>query len=260
MNKWFTDAIIIAGVTLLGYLTAFIIEVGYAIYHGIPYDLISLPLTKILAASFGILTILAIGFFFFGLTYSDPNRSFSETISDFFSALPAFVFLIIARYAIDGFDWRGWYYRLLELTFIFFVIFVVPMITQERLSLKDLKEQVGQSWWRKWAIIFRSLLHDLLRDKFLGVFCWALVFLWVCIHAGFQEGRDQKSYFIVDSSIADAVVLRFYGDTVVLHEYDPVKNELKGNLIVTKISEKHPLRLQKNELGHLTNDYDKKTH
>ena len=45
-----SEAIIIAGVTLLGYLVGFVYEYGYAYYYGIPVQFITLSITHLLAA------------------------------------------------------------------------------------------------------------------------------------------------------------------------------------------------------------------
>lgn len=57
MDKRISEGLLIAGITLLGYITAFCNDASFAGYYGIPFYLVSVTLIQVLIALLSILVL-----------------------------------------------------------------------------------------------------------------------------------------------------------------------------------------------------------
>jgi hypothetical protein len=249
-NKLISEGLVIAGMPLLGYSVAFAYEYGYASYYGIPWQLISLSLTQVLATA-AILCWLFITLFFvsnLAFTILSNKKKPNPMLAYYFDVLWPVLLYFVALFLIFGTHWREWIFFLAFLALFSVLEFGLPLVTQkdketymeklaaaqaaEPRTLFDVAARTG--WARHFKVLINiSLMLLLARD------------------VGRAEALNKNDYW-VDSLRTNMVVLRIYGDTVVSHEYDPKNMRLAGDFLVTKISPTQRLRFQEQSLGHLT--------
>jgi hypothetical protein len=251
-EKLLSDGLLIAGVPLLGYAIAFAYEYGYARYYGIPWQLISVSLTQVLGAIAGLFWILlflsVISAVWYDLFSSEKARH--PAIAALWRLSPVF-FLFLVYLFVYGAKWTYLGAALVMVVFFSIWEFLLPL-----LGKRD-KTTYGERLLAEQNDQFVSTLLNLAVRKYgtvsLKLFSYGtdiLLLVFLASLAGHGEAVSEKSYF-TDSVNRNVVILRFYSDTVVAHEYDPNTHKLTGDLILTKISSKQQLRFEKKPLGHL---------
>lgn len=249
-NKRLSEGLIIAGIPLIGYVVAFAYELGYARYYAIPPEFISLTMTQVLIATTALLGLII----FFAQVLILVPSSQSPVSKAFWRTSPYLIMFVAALFIFGAAHWREWIFLLGVLIFFCFMELVFPMLVhrEEPTYARRLaaSEQADQTVAQSLAI--KPVVDAVSKQAVLLFLCVAVV-VYIAFLSGRGTAITQETYY-VDSSKSNVVVLRFYGDTVVLHEYDSATKKLKGDLIVTKISEKQPLRLQEKKIGHLEKD------
>lgn len=242
-RKLIPEGLFIAGIPFIGYLAAFTYEYGYALHYGIPVELISISLDRVLYFLGALVGLLFIIFYAVHLVYivCQHNRGLLFAL---FLLAPVLV-LGIALTCIYDYKIWAWYWGVL--LFFASIWFVPPLLTH-----KD-KGSYEERYRASVAGEPDTLYNLAVRVVGLGVtelLMWVAVFLFIAYHLGQGRALYQQDYW-VDSSEPNTVVLRFYGDTVISHEYDAKTLKLAGDFLVTKLSSKQKLRFQEKSLGHL---------
>lgn len=257
-EKLLSDGLLIAGMPLLGYAIAFAYETGYGFYNGIPLELLSLSLTQVLVAiavlSFILIILANISWIWAVSLYGKKERS--PVVAVLWRQGPLFLFWLPILLV---FSLREWGVLLAIVIFSTVSDFIWPLFTQkdkatytEKLRASEEEPDIGILIPQVMAIkAYGNDVTGLLRlFRLLKCGFFVLFLVWLAYCAGRGEALWQTSYF-TDSVTKNVVLLRFYGDTVVAHEYDPNTHKLTGDFIITKISSKQQLRFEKKPLGHL---------
>ena len=71
---------------------------------------------------------------------------------------------------------------------------------------------------------------------------------------GRADALDTKEYLVTHIQGEDLIVLRIYGDDVLMTPKAHPKGKLSSKLIVAKISDAHPLVAQRENVGPLVSD------
>jgi hypothetical protein len=246
-----SEAVLIAGVPLLGYAIAFAYEYGYGQYYGIPRAIISLTLSQVLLAVGTLVWLLFIWFSaYFGifLFLAPSPRWLQHPAVLFFRRLIPLTFLLVVNILIFRRYWHLWV-PYLALFILFGILFyIVPILGGKGKTYNE--KMVGLDTYLNGLTTPLSIAAKKYGRDSVTLGIWIFLIVSTAFGAGLGEALNQEEYF-VDSSQTNVVILRFYGDTIVGHEYDPDQKKLIGNLIVTKVSPTKELRFNKKFLGHL---------
>jgi len=245
-----SEGLLIAGVSLAGYSIAFAYEAGYAGYYGIPWQFISLTLTNVLASIAGLLVVLSLLFNLYNMAYilfcqgDTPHPAIVEL-----ARLGPLSLLLLGALFIFGVQWQAWSITLTPVALVFVFKFILPLLTRRDKATyraKLLAQKIlAQSVSVPLDVVTKAYGNQPIQ-LFVSIGCLvALAFL-----VGRAKAINEKNYY-VDSSTPNVVILRFYGDTLVAHQYDPRENKLTGDLLVKKVSDKQQLQFKMKMLGHL---------
>jgi hypothetical protein len=175
----------------LGYLLAFLHEVGYTSYFGMPVDLINLNTTNILEGVGSVLLLsLTIGITFamwILSKYSGPRRIW-------LSKLTFFNYLIVGPLLYTSI--KGYFPGRFSL-YITVALSIIQIVLLMSLNLKK-------------NIQFKPNFQQILVLVVFGLM--ALCFL--AYEGGYTDVLNQRSY-LIPSTNPDSVVIRIYGDNVV---------------------------------------------
>jgi hypothetical protein len=243
---WWQSIIAVSPIAVaLGYIMAYLYELGYCNAFGIPTEFISIDKTNVLiSVSKVFLSTVAlfwVAYVFVTMTSKPKKRG---PIRRRFILLMIIVLIYIA-FAIDyPIARREWYYIVPILIIFIFLLFISPAIThrnvkgyRKRLIAQDkinaatnpinyIERHIGRS-----TAIILLLLLPLIALPYLN---------------GETDATEQEN-FLVPSTYQSSVVLRIYGDNLICAELDPQGSKLTGRLFMISMDdEPRPyLRLQK---------------
>jgi hypothetical protein len=232
----FSDAVVLAGVPAFLYLLTLSYQVSAALTFGIPTQLITITWTE----TFGIGLILStITAFLFLLAFlilsgisfiwspSTPRPNYVIAVKN----LPWMLSLAQAIYFI----WANWHRTRLLLFFGSILLgFVLGMLMQRERRIHD---QANAAEAKRWAYGATLIF-------------WGFAGLSTAITCGTVLAQYERSYFVFQSS-PDTVVLAIWGDTVVAAPFDRSTKALKGDFIITKISDHSALDIRLEKVGPL---------
>lgn len=209
----FSDAMMVGGLTILGYLTAYSIESGRALALGIPGGLVSVSLEEILTSLTILLLLLAIGSGGELLVYQIiPSRIRSSVLIRPFAHIVV-VFLVAS---LLGFFLNPIFYGLLLVALLLLIGFLSNPFYErtggsyiERLEKSvqkhnEIKREIGEPSW---------LSRRLGNAPFFVVFVFV-----VAISAGYALGLNDvrfASYYFVSATNPDEVLVARYSEILV---------------------------------------------
>ena len=247
------EGFIVAAISAVGYIFAFVYEAGFAKVFSIPLSFIAVSLTNVLIVAG---SLLLVG----NLVFSTANLVF--TVSDRFNGpiskrvkllMPVLLYSMALALVAAG-------TRLLSKAIIGLMIgwlisiffeFIFPLLTQrgkgsyqEKLVAQDELDARTRG----------SDLYGLLARRF-GVGPYNLVLsllmaLVVIYFAGQSEAMRQSRYLVTSTS-PEMVVLRIYGDKMICAPIDRDSGEIEPRFTVLKVADDPELVLQLEEVGPL---------
>jgi hypothetical protein len=229
-----TEGLFIAGATLAGYAVAFAYEAGFAGHFGVPLDLVSLDLTKVILA---VAALLGLGWFLFlvfnpvsillgAAEWPAPIR---ERIHNAFTAAVTIAALLYIYGPLKGLVGGA---VLFALGVVFFD-YVFPLITQRKTRGYFAKLTAQSELENKQVSvspIVRSAIGAVGPLGFLLLGCIALV-----SGAAFSLGQakaEKCEWFYCCSDTTNTVLLRAYGSSLVGVRFDPTTRRLTGQLVL----------------------------
>ena len=240
---WVTRGLVIIALPTFLYVLAFVYEVGFARVFRIPVKFITVGVTDVFVVG-GILCAVLLALFwlvepFFLLLPRDRSPVFQGVLRCF----PGVV-LLAALVVLYGRRWHEWVWAAAALTFILFLQFGVPLMTQrgktsyrDKLKAEDTAEAESTGGLMCYIEYSARL-----------IIIWLVIALVVSYNAG-QVTALRIRTFLVPSTIPDTVVLRIYGDKLVCAPLDRESSRLKGGFTVLKLGENSKVVLRPENLG-----------
>jgi hypothetical protein len=235
-----SDALLIAGIPALLYLLTLTYQYAAATAFEIPTQTLSVTWTE--TFDIGIVLFLVIGvlftlaFMIISLAYTFWPRE--KRNPSYFSAAKAVPYLLTLSLCIY-FILANWNRMRLLGTFGLFVL----------------------GWFSGWASAWfferESRIHRQLNENQAKHFSYgitALVWVASALVTSFVIGTTTQKYekrYYVSQTAPNTVVLAIWGDTVVETTFDPTTKTTKNDFIITKISDRSPLKVRWEDIGPL---------
>lgn len=263
--SFFTDAVLIAIATALAYAIAFAYEAGFADHFGYPRWLIEVNLLGILIAWGALFATFALVFSFgFIATVIVPLRPLVLIFNHVFFILAGSVFLMALPWIPNtGLPrWGDFLFAGMGVgAFILYLSYFVPFyrrtdpslgfISRFEQGVNALKEARSQE-----QPLFRSIGHGIIANPTLGRMVGGTLALLILIgvpltaakelgrfHAGLQE------IFPVIGVAKDTVLLRRYGDYLIVAPIDRSNGQIKQVFRVVKVEQNLPVFTLENLRG-----------
>ncbi len=228
---WLTESILLAVIPVMAYVLAFGYEYGYYLAYGFPQELISIDLYRVFAAGViflaGVLLVLILTTVVLALLPSEhpltPAVAQAVTLT-----LAYLVFLIY----YEHFDIFAWMFGLLLVWYLFYK-FVMPLLTQRGVSGYVRKYSSHEQMRQVRATLFHSMLRTFgpTPGTILVYFFIAVI---LSVTFGWHLATEREYYFVVPEP-PERVVLRIYGDSIVLARLDrPARQILREYTVLRR--------------------------
>lgn len=252
-RNWQTAAVLFGLAAPIGYAAAYLREWGFCSVFGIPIEFIQLNITTVLIAITSGVGVLFLLFWFADLFYTfsqqrklknfGPIRrrlSFDLLVLSFFGC-----FLALFPPLIDG-----WPLLVYFLVILIFIQFVMPLITQRKITGYISKLETQDRVEREAPVLLDYFIKRAgITIISLGIL--VLLFLSVMFVVGYNTAVRQTD-FLVPSTNEDLVVLRIYGENLICAQYDIETREVYKTFIVIKLDDEPRPQLRLVRLGPLT--------
>jgi hypothetical protein len=247
---WWQSIVTIIPIALaLGYIVAYLYELGYCSTFGIPSEFISPDTTHVLIAVSKVflsaVTLFWVAYVFITMASEPRSRG---PIQRRLILLMVIGFIYIA-FAIDYPSARTEWYLIIPIFIIFILLFFVsPVIThrnikgyRNKLIAQDQVNAATNPLNYIERYVGRSLLIILL-----------LLIPWIVLpYFNAQTDATEQEDFLVPSTYPHSVVLRIYGDNLICAELDPQDTELTGRFFMISMDDEPKPYLSLQEIGHL---------
>ncbi|HLQ64429.1 MAG TPA: hypothetical protein VK201_06950 [bacterium] len=244
---WLTEGIVLAAIPVMAYVLAFGFEYGYYIAYRFPQELISVDLNRVFVAGViflaGVLFVVILATLALALLPSDHPlaRAVAQALT--------FVLLYLVFLTYEGrFDVFG---KILGLALVAYLLykFAVPVVTQRDVVGYVHKYQHQEEAKQLHPTLLRAMLHAIgpLPATILAYFCIAVI---LSVTLGWYLATEQVYYFVV-AGPPEQVVLRIYGDSLILAQLDrPSRQILRQYTVLRRTTATVTLREER--IGPLT--------
>jgi hypothetical protein len=249
LARFLSEGILIGSVSVLFYFSAFLYELGYCNYFGVPGYLIEIGVSNILTFAYGmrlyIGVFMLLSFGYFGLSKIDSSPY------DVMAYVPAAkavinILLVYQLFLILGLPDEDVELARESMLFIFGVVFLLPV-----LYFRVFREESVRISFLKCNDLHNELIDSIqalkaMREDFVlnpvEVIALYLYFIGLSYGAGRAEAINQQYYLSLKEN-PNMIVLRKYGDQLVVREYDILRGIIQEGLHLIKISEKDQIEL-----------------
>ena len=210
-NGLFTEAITLALIPAIGFGLAWLYERGFCNVHKIPVDWIQLDTTQIISASVKTATTLIIFFFVINQMTPDIKRLLSRPEKRYLILGSFMLMLFLIPYILGAKTLQDAKPSDVILPLVLVVLFLVMFMRPNFL----LSDSTGSS--------------EFLKRFPLSIRIGILVLILcsqVSYYLGVSEAKSQK-WFLVPENAPDLVLLRKYGDQVIMGRFDQKERNLE---------------------------------
>lgn len=247
-----SEGFIIAAISAVAYIYAFVYEAGFAKVFSIPLSFITLSLTNVLIVAGSLLLVGQLVFYVANLVFTvfgkfdGPISTRVKLLTPLLLYSLALVFLTFGTHLLSSFIVVLIGGFLLGI----FLHFVFPLLTQrskgdyrEKLVAQDRRDAQATDLW--------SLLARRLGVGPYNLILSLVMALFVVYIAG-QSAAMKQSEYLVTSTSPEMVVLRVYGNNMVCTPLDRSTREVEPNFVVLKVGEDPNLMLYSEQIGPLS--------
>lgn len=255
---WLNHGITLTLIPIVGLIIAYVFEVGYLSYYGVPHYLIKLDINQIFVGVF--LTILFISLVIISIAYIAHLTTSPSFWTRVFSSALQYCFLIfLLMLLVPNKDINK--YLLFS---ILFTLNIGACYFEEKQNLKKTiveKEDKSSSLENKETNNLDSEYQ--LQDKFfkkisasLKTFVFTLVLLLLIIHQLGYRIAESKAMHWVTSDDNKTFLVAMYGDMAIFKKVDD-SNVLLDDVIIKKIGESDPTKMKRVKFN-VYNSFSKK--
>lgn len=234
LKRTFSDSVVIAGITLVGYALAFFYEWGYAKYFGIPPELISINFTNIFLAVAGVIILILI-FFILGDLIHSLTQGAPAVIRRCLSRLSLGFFLVIGLLFLYKGEWKEWIAGFIAFLLYSILEFVFPLLTQRHVKGYVAKLESQEEIEPPPLTLILKIRQRLGYSGFMCIL-WCCLIIFLALYAGDAKARNKTVYIVADQSMTQAVVA-IYGDLIISCTFDPQTKLLNGELSISQLTD-----------------------
>jgi len=239
----------------VGFIMAYIYELGYCSIYGIPNEFIQLQSTNIISIVVKVFLSFFLLFwviFFLLLYVNDPNRKRLGPIS---RRLLLIVFFILAYIGLAFGYYRAfqeWYLILPIFVYFTALFFIGPLWTQKSVTGGYIEKLAAQDKADRKTPYPLTLITKNAGGSTIGIVLFVSLLLLLSYFSG-EDTATRQEYFLVPSTNENSVVLRIYGDELICTQLDNQSNKPNGNLFILKLDDEPRPILSSRKVGPLVN-------
>ncbi len=245
-----SDALIAVLLPAFGYCLAFAYESGYCSYFHIPNIFIVVSLTSVLIA----VATLASGVWFvyyyvnpfYGLISAHLRTATGRSIAR--TALLVAFLVLFARVTQSPFS-EAIVWILVVVTFFVAIEFVLPLLTQRKVEGYASKLEAQEATEGS-VLTVSNLLYAKVGKTAYHIVFFGVLLIFLASAGGWGKARKEREYLVTETS-PSLVVLRAYGETVILAECDLTTQTVKPAFRFVKLTDAANLSLRLTALGPL---------
>lgn len=215
-----SEAVFIAALPLFGSLFVFVYEAGYFSHFNVPVDLVRVDLNRVVVAIFSILAVLSLE----SLLFSFVRNVLSDGVLR--SALKvAIIYTLPFVVLFFMFPWVPNKWLILICLFLIFcaMVYLTPLFMKA--AGKSYIERLGSEVEKEFSSVDPS--PSAIKEVVVNlIFALGIVF-----SLGRYEAERKVDYLVLEGNM---VVIRNYGDMVVLRRFDSLRREMSGDILVKK--------------------------
>lgn len=238
-RSWFTEGVLLAGMSAYAYLLAFLYEYGYCAHFDIPTTFIAPSLSTILVAAAALAAALVPALYVLAFTTPlfkaarDPNRRPFRDVFAFSAVLFAAGILLGAIY---GYTLRGAVtYVVVAVLFMLF-LFLPAVLSNRHLPIRDRFAQHADLQDQD-PFLVTNLLESWMTRKQVLLVMAGLLTLGLALLVGDAEAT-RKVNFLTLKGEPDVAVVRNYGDLIIGAKFDGKSKETTGEFRFLWVSDK----------------------
>lgn len=250
-HGWMTEGIVIAAVPVAAYLAAFVYEAGYFTVFSIPLALVRVDLTTVFIALGALVAVLVFVFALANTIYvllpGSKGVIHRSVVRIIFVLSPVVPFLVISGMRREQVFVVFALGSLVVMSLL--VEFVFPLITQRQQTTYTKKLEAQEELDRR-----IRLPRSLIGNRISRPAIWATYAILVALVLSFNVGQGtalRQEEFLVTLSPSDRVVLRIYGDTLILAPFDRATQEIQREFAIQPIDKASELGLRLERVGPL---------
>ena len=244
----------VAIISLTGYLIAFIYELGYTSFFGIPYTLIELSLVVILTAIGGLFLIIVCIVFCVNAIWPFFADRTSVIHRRLIAWLPFFIMYLGLLLIYGGTPQFSVTVRNIGflLAILLFSEFIWPLLTQRRkktyIEKLEAQENLTYSDDKSFFYWIASKPIGLAGGRLV----FALFLLYLFSHSLGESAAMKQESFLTLEGKENIAVLRIYNNKFICAPFNRKSKKLDRKLIILQSSQQNELRLSWEKVGPLT--------
>jgi len=239
----------------LGFIMAYLYELGYCSAFGIPSEFIQLQSTNIIATVVRVFLSFFFLFwvlFFLLLYVNNPNQKRLDPIRRRLLMI-AFVILVYITIAF-GYHraFQEWYFMIPLFVYFMFFLFIGPLLTRRNTTGGYRNKLAAQDEADRETSYPLTLITKYGGWTTFGILFLVLLLLSLSYFSG-EDTATRQEYFLVPSTNENSVVLRIYGDELICTQLDKQSNKPNGKLFILKLDDEPRPILSLQKVGPLVN-------
>lgn len=246
-RNWVTEGIVVAAIPVMAYLLAFGFEYGFYLAYGFPQELISIDLNRVFVAGAiflgGAVLLLVPAMAVLALLPSE--HPLAPAIAQTVSFVLAYLVFLLVYWRFDTLA------RILLLLLLWYLgyKFGLPLLTQRGVRGYVQKYRLHEQTREERATLFRTILRTFGPTAGTTV-VYFFIALVLSVTIGWNIAREREYYFVAPG-LPERVVLRIYGDSIVLARLDrPSRQILREYTVFRRTA--GSITLREEHIGPLT--------
>lgn len=246
-RSWLTAGIVLAALPVMAYALAFGFEYGYYFAYGFPSELISIDLNRLLIAG-----LIIVAWLLLLLIPTTVVLAILPSAHPLTPAIAQAVTFILAYFFFLSFFGQlgtfGWIFGLLLLWYLIYK-FALPLVTQRSVRGYVHKFRHREQARQAQATMFRTTLRTLGPTPGMVLVYFFIAFV-LSVTFGWYLATAREFYFVVQDP-PERVVLRIYGDSMILARLDrPGRQIVREYTVLRRMA--NPIILREERIGPLT--------
>lgn len=221
-RSWLTEGIVVAAIPVMAYLLAFGFEYGYYLAYGFPQELIDVDLNRVFAAGIIFLAgvLLALIMTTVVLALLPGENPLTPAVAQGVTYVLAYLVFLLYFGRFGAF---GWIFGLLLAWYLIYK-FGVPLLTQRGVRGYLHKYRTHEQVRQARTTLFRASLRAFGATPGIVLVYFVIAFV-LAVTFGWHLATERVYYFVVPGP-PERVVLRIYGDSIVLAHLDRPERQI----------------------------------
>ena len=246
-RSWLTESVLLAAIPVMAYVLAFGYEYGYSLAYGFPPELISIDLNRVFAAGAVFLSwVLLVLLLTTGVLALLPSEHpLAPAVAQVVPLVLAYLVFIIYYGRFDNVA------RVFGLPLVGYLVykFLVPLLAQRGVPGYVQRYRAHEQIRQTRGTFFRAILRTFGPTPGI-VLVYFVIAVTLSTTFGWRFATERAYYFVVPGP-PERIVLRIYGDSIVLARLDrPTQQILRDYTVLRRTAE--AITLREERIGPLT--------